>query len=434
MNAKTRQHLTALREERAAVWEQMKGLSDTAAAESRDLTAGEYDSYNRLEADYRAKGAEIDRLEREVGEDDTRNLGRERMLGGERDERGGAVVLARGQRMADWGRRRGLRGYEPSDDPRLGTEGAGSFDRLVRGLVTGDWDGAEQELRAVTESPLTAGGHMVPTPLALDVIDRARNSARVFQAGALTVPMTSSTLKMARLTSEATPAWRNEGAAISDQAMAFDSVTFTARSMAMLVKISFELFEDAPSSGTVIADSFAKQIGLELDRVALRGSGTAPEPRGIRNQSGVTLLSHGANGDTIANLKYNMLVDSIAAVRAANFEPNAIIDAPRTEQGLAKLVDSTGQYIVPPAALANIPRLPTNQVPTNLTVGTSTDCSEVYTGQFDQLMIGLRTGFTIKFLGERFADDGMYAFLAYLRGDVQLAQPAAFAVDLGVRG
>jgi HK97 family phage major capsid protein len=343
------------------------------------------------------------------------------------DERRSDVALSRGQSVVEWSKRRGI---VPSGD---GEHGRLSFDRLVRGVVSGQWEGSEAEKFALSESPLTAGGHMVPTPLATEVIDRARNKARVFQAGALTVPMTSATLKLARLTAEATPGWRTEGAAINDQAMTFDSVTLTAQSLAMLVKCSIELFEDAEPSD-VIENSFAQQIALELDRVALRGSGTAPEPRGIRNQTGVTLTSHGANGDTIANLKYNVLIDALASARAANFEPNAIIDAPRTEQGLSKLVDTTGQYIVPPAALASIPRLPTNQVPINLTVGTSTDCSEVYTGQWDQLLVGIRTDFTLKFLGERFIDNGQYAFLAYLRGDVQLAQPAAFVVDLGVRG
>ena len=37
-------------------------------------------------------------------------------------------------------------------------------------------------------------------------------------------------------------------------------------------------------------------------------------------------------------------------------------------------------------------------------------------------------------LGERYlADNLQYAFLAYLRADVQVAQPTAFAVDTGVR-
>jgi HK97 family phage major capsid protein len=287
-------------------------------------------------------------------------------------------VLTREQSVYDWCQTRGL--FDPAEE-RL------SFDRYMRGIVTGRWDGAEHE-RALSEGTLTAGGHLVPTPLSARVIDLARNQTRVFQAGAITVPMTAQTLKLARVTSEGSPAWKAENAAITDADMVFDSVTITARTMVRLIKLSLELFEDAdPSSEDVIARSFAAQVALELDRVALRGSGTPPEPRGIVNTSGVTLLAHGANGSTIGSppaagvMGWEFLVDAIGTIRNANFEPNAQVMAPRTPQSLAKLRDTTNQYIAPPTYLDGISRLTTKQVPINLTTGTSTDTSEVYTGE-----------------------------------------------------
>jgi hypothetical protein len=70
-----------------------------------------------------------------------------------------------------------------------------------------------------------------------------------------------------------------------------------------------------------------------------------------------------------------------------------------------------------------------------VTVGASTDTSYIFTAQWDQLMVGMRTDFNLRFLGERYLADSLtYAFLAYLRADIQLAQPAAFVVDTGVRG
>jgi HK97 family phage major capsid protein len=344
-----------------------------------------------------------------------------------RDKQG----LTRSESVTDW-----LRAQRPADFQ--GAEGL-SFDRMVRGLATGNWDGAQTEQRAISETPTTAGGHMVPTPLASMVIDKARNLSRVFEAGATTVPMTSQTLKYARLTGEATPAWRSEAGAVTDQAMVFDAVTLTAQSLAVLVKCSVELFEDAAPSD-VISNSFAKQIALELDRVALRGSGTPPEPKGVLNQTGVTLTAHGTNGSVIGSppaagtMGWEFLVQAAGAVRAANFTPTAHILAPRTDQSLGLLRDTTNQYIPPPRYLDGIPRLTTNQVPINLTVGTSTDTSQVYTAQWDQLLVGIRTGFNIRFLQERFMDNMQYAFLASLRADIQLAQPSAFVVDTGVRG
>jgi HK97 family phage major capsid protein len=264
------------------------------------------------------------------------------------------------------------------------------------------------------------------------VIDLARNRTVVFRAGAITVPMGSQTLALARLTSEGTPAWKTENAGITAADMVFDRVTFTARTLVRLITLSVELFEDAdPSSEGVIANAFAGQMAVELDRVALLGTGTAPEPRGVLNQSGVTLTAHGANGTAISN--YDWWLDAIGAVRAAGFEPNAHIQAPRSSTSLSKLKEATtNAYLAAPSGL--LPMLTTKSVPITITTGTSTDTSYVFTADWSQLMVGIRTDFNLRFLGERYlADNLQYAFLAYLRADVQLAQPSAFVVDTGVR-
>jgi HK97 family phage major capsid protein len=315
------------------------------------------------------------------------------------------------------------------------TEGL-SFDRYLRGMATGHWDGAEHE-RALAEGTIGAGGALVPAPLSARVIDLARNATRVFQAGAVTVPMTAQTLALARLTGEGSPGWKTENAAITANAdLTFDRVTFTARTLTRVITLSLELFEDSdPSAGDVIARSFAAQMALELDRVALRGSGTPPEPQGVRNQTGVTVTSHGANGTAIAvATAYDWHLDAKGVVLGNNFEPNAHIQAPRTSTSLAKLREATtSAYLAPPPNM--LPMLTTKTVPINLTVGTSTDTSEIYTADWSNLLVGIRTDFTLRFLGERYlADNLQYAFLAYLRADVQLAQPGAFVVDVGVRG
>jgi HK97 family phage major capsid protein len=244
--------------------------------------------------------------------------------------------------------------------------------------------------------------------------------------------MTSQTLALARLTSEGTPAWKSEGASITAADMVFDRVTFTARTLVRLIQLSVELFEDAdPSSEGIIARSFAGQMAVELDRVALLGTGTAPEPRGVLNQSGITSTAHGANGTAITN--FDWWLDAIGAVRSAGFEPNAHIQAPRSSTSLSKLKEATtNAYLAAPSGL--LPMLTTKSIPINVTTGTSTDTSYVFTADWSNLMVGIRTDFNLRFLGERYLADSLtYAFLAYLRADVQLAQPTAFVVDTGVR-
>jgi HK97 family phage major capsid protein len=409
--------LDQLREQRATARAEGDQILTRAASEGRDPAPDELAQYQAHVAAEReaadAMEAERDRQLAEV---------RAAVARRPRPSAPREPVLTREQSVYDWCRTRGL--FDQPDHEL-------SFDKYLRGLATAKWDGAEHE-RALAEATVGAGGALVPSPLSSRVIDLARNRTVVMRAGAVTVPMASQTLALARLTSEGTPAWKTENAAITAADMVFDRVTFTARTLVRLITLSVELFEDAdPSSEGVIANAFAGQMAVELDRVALLGTGTAPEPRGVVNQSGVTTTAHGANGTAITN--YDWWLDAIGAVRAAGFEPNAHIQAPRSSTSLSKLKEATtNAYLAPPANM--LPMLTTKSVPITLTTGTSTDTSYVFTADWSQLMVGIRTDFNLRFLGERFlADNLQYAFLAYLRADVQLAQPTAFVVDTGVR-
>jgi HK97 family phage major capsid protein len=409
--------LESLRDQRNAARAAQDTVLTRAAEEQRDLTGDELTEHGRQVAAEREASdqmdAERDRQLAEVRAAATRRPG----PAAPREP-----VLSREQSVYDYLAARGR--FDPTDEPL-------SFDRYLRGMATGQWEGAEHE-RALAEGSVGAGGALVPAPLSARVIDLARNRTVVFRAGAQTVPMTSQTLALARLTSEGTPAWKSENATITAADMVFDRVTFTARTLVRTILLSVELFEDAdPSSEDVIANSFAGQMAVELDRVALLGSGTPPEPKGVLNQTGVTLTAHGANGALITN--YDFHLDAIGAVRAANFEPNAHIQAPRSSTSLSKLKEATtNAYMAPPAGL--LPTYTTKSIPINVTVGTSNDTSYVFTADWSNLLVGIRTDFTLRFLGERYlADNLQYAFLAYLRADVQLAQPTAFVVDTGVR-
>jgi HK97 family phage major capsid protein len=325
--------------------------------------------------------------------------------------------------------RDGLTAYERARNPQMFEHAEDlSIGRFLRGVITQQWD--PREMRFLSEA--NTGTNIVPTPLAAQIIDKARNASRLVQAGARTIPMDSATLKIARVTGDPTATWRAEDAAIVESNSTLDAVTFTARSLAFHTRVSRELIEDsAPSAESVLRNQIAEVIALELDRVGLRGTGTAPEPRGILNQTGVVLTAHGANGTAITN--YDWWLDAIGTVRNANFEPTSHIQAPRSSTSLSKLKEATtNAYLKRPEGL--LPMLATKQVPITLTVGTSTDCTEVYTADFSQAMFGLRTSLQIGVDPYTFGiTAGHVAVIAWLRADFQLAQPTAFNVDTGVR-
>jgi HK97 family phage major capsid protein len=345
--------------------------------------------------------------------------------GGTRVDDRDAVALRSGESLAAWGNRTGrLRGL---DDNGL------SFGRFIRGVVTGEWDGADAELRAASESPPSAGGFLVPTPLSSQIIDRSRAVARVMQAGATIVPMLSATQKVPKLVSAQGPDWRNENAPINDKSLVFDAVTLTARSLAAQCKISWELLDDASIASGAVEREFAAAFALEIDRVSLRGSGTPPEPQGLRGASGVTTTGGSGNG---ASPTWDLFLDGIQAIRAANYEPTAAIMNARTQTSLDKLREgggATNAYLAPPPSLATLPRLLTNQIETNRAQGTSSDVSDIYLGDWSNLAIGVRIAMRVRVLTERYADTGQVSIMCDWRGDMQVLQGAAFQIITGVR-
>jgi HK97 family phage major capsid protein len=85
------------------------------------------------------------------------------------------------------------------------------------------------------------------------------------------------------------------------------------------------------------------------------------------------------------------------------------------------------------AYLDGVSAYQTNQVGNAFTVGTSPDTSDAFVGDWSQLYMGVRTQLQIQVLTERYADYGQIGFLAWWRGDVQVARPAAFDITTGVR-
>ncbi len=119
-------------------------------------------------------------------------------------------------------------------------------------------------------------------------------------------------------------------------------------------------------------------------------------------------------------------------VRTANYEANAVITAPRTVQSLAEAKDTSNAHLSPPAILEGLPRSP-RPACRPMTVGTSTDTTDVFVGQWSQLTVGVRTSMEISLLRERSADVGAFELLAWWRGDIAVVQPTAINVVTGVR-
>lgn len=417
--------LKKLLEDRAATWDKMLAIRGRAEADHRDFTRAE-------RAEWDAGEARVGTLTHEIEKVQKRDAAAKAMPVSAIDFGPGAHAgdfragqpLRPEQRVTDWATSRGLvRDSERELD----------FGKYVRGIATGDWRDAELEQRAMAEGTGSAGGNLVPTFLGAELIDLARNETVCLQAGAQVVPMETSVQNVAKWAGDATVAWRSENAAITPTDSTIGLIQLKAQSLSCLTQVSRELVEDATAGGSVgdaIKAAFAKSFAVKLDYAALYGSGTVPEPRGIKNTSGITTSSMGANGAALTN--WDPIVDAVGGLQDNNETPNAIVMAPRSQRSLGKLKDTQNRYLTPPTILDGIGQYVTNQVPINLTQGSSNLASDVIVGDFHQLIIGVRTQLTISVLAERYADAGAIAFLGWYRADVAVARPKAFSVLSGV--
>lgn len=327
-------------------------------------------------------------------------------------------VLTREQRISD---------FLPTERTAAGDVGLGGF---IRALMSGPKNDLER--RALAEGSVSTGGAFLPSPLATEVIDHARANNVAFAAGARTIPMASKTMALAKNVSDPVPAWRAENALIAESDPVFDRMSLDAKSLAVRFVVSRELLEDTPNMDAQLRATMAAGFARGLDDAIFFGTGTNNQPLGIANTPGLQLVSLGTNGASLAN--YDPYLDALLALQTANEgKVTAVVQAPRTGIGLAKLKDGQGQPLQAPPLLANVPFLTTTGIPVNQTQGTANNASSAFEGDFSQVLVGIRTQLQITVLNERFAEYGQVGFVGWLRADVQVARPAALAKIVGIK-
>ncbi len=136
-------------------------------------------------------------------------------------------------------------------------------------------------------------------------------------------------------------------------------------------RMSDELLADSAGyAADLIANQFAKSIGILVDQTIISGSGTG-SPTGIRNTTGVTSTAVDGQGGPAL---YNSILKATGRLRVNFLEPDTIVVHPRDLVKFELAADTTGNYIFPGglgSALASGLLVPDANVPTNLGAGTN---------------------------------------------------------------
>jgi HK97 family phage major capsid protein/HK97 family phage prohead protease len=356
----------------------------------------------------------------------------------------------------------------------------------IRAMLTGDWSSREAGLvrelsREVEKSGVskttersffvpfaalnqratyvtsgaTTGGNLVATDLlANDFIEFLRNNALMLQLGVRTMPGLVGNVAIPRRSGVASTYYLStQTTAITQSESTFDQVTMSPKNLAALSKYSRQtLLQGTPGIEELVRRDLTDGINLAIDLGILNGSGSSGQPTGIMQTSGIGSVAMGTNGGAITVEK---VVDLESAVMQANGVVNAANVAYLTNYkvsaALKKLraggsTTGDGPFLVndqlnaigrgpTPANLNGYPLALTNQVPSNLTKGSSSGvCSALVMGDFSQAMVGFwGNGLEIT-VGED--QDDFSKALTSVRGivtyDVAVRDPKSFAAILDI--
>lgn len=306
-----------------------------------------------------------------------------------------------------------------------------SLDRWLSAALLGDRCEDKAALQYAAEKAVSSGstGILLPIDYQGEWGDAVRMQMVLNACGMQTVTMNAGQVTTSRLVSDPTVSWRAEAGAVSASDPVFELQNMVAKSLAVRTVGSVELVQDSPDWGAQLMAAMTKALAVEVDRVGLMGTGSANQPRGIFNTSGINSVPVGVTWPT-----YDAYVLGLQKLLEANcaledVDKNAIM-SPRSWGTLERTRTSDGDPIKPPRALEKMVFRPTTGIPNNLGAGSE---SALILGDFSKLVLGVRLEASVEALRlASYASNLQLEFLAYTRVDFLVRRPASFVVVTGI--
>lgn len=305
-------------EARAKAWEEAKALLDSAAAEKRELTGEENQTYDRIMADLDQRSAVIETMNAQA----------------ERENRAAEA----------------MKGFEAQVKPANIAVPAIDDAELIRSLARGEVRSHSFEKRDVTKG---STGAPVPTSFYDQVVMLARKVGPLLETSTIINTAGGENLQVPSLSAYSTGTVTSEAGTIGESDPTFNAFkTLGAYKYSFLTQISREMVEDA---GVDILGFLAAQagnaIGYAVNGALTTGTGTT-QPTGI-----VTAAGSGITGSTAVSGAFTAdnLIDLVYSVDTAGrtlpgtgFMMNA-----KSIAAVRKLKDTAGNYVFSPALSAD---------------------------------------------------------------------------------
>lgn len=274
---------------------------------------------------------------------------------------------------------------------------------------------------------------------------RPRTTVRS-RPGVRVIPLPNGNLTLPRQSGTATAAYAGELTNIAVSNPTTDTISLAAKKLTIMVPQSGELLRrSSPESDRLIRDDLIQAMAQKEDSTFLRAAGSSTIPKGIKAYCDATSATQVLSSNqtvTLANVTADLgnLILAVVNADTPMMNPHFILSR-RSERFLMDMRDGNGNYAFPEmreGRLREYPYVATTQVPDNLTVSAVTNTSEVYFGDFSELLIGDSPTFDMTVSTEAAYHDGSNVVAAFsqdtvlyrliVEHDTAIRHPRSFAM------
>jgi len=252
------------------------------------------------------------------------------------------------------------------------------------------------------------GGNLVATDLLQDEFVYAfDNAVKAVGMGVQVLPGLVGDVAIPRQSSKSTVYWlANETTAITQSESQFDQLTLQPKNAAVLSKYTRQtLLQATPGIDEFIRKDLSDRIAVGVDAGIINGSGSSGQMTGVLNQSGIGNVAMGTNGaaltlEALIDLEKEVLIDNAAGDRMGYLvNAKTLADLKSLRAGGSASGDGAFLWNVDPSGIGRggtpgvingYPIEVTNNVPSNLTKGSSSSvCSAVVFGNWESGILGV---------------------------------------------
>ena len=240
-----------------------------------------------------------------------------------------------------------------------------------------------------------AGGFLVPTRVSSSIVDQLRQHAVCLRAGATLVTGLQSNFQLPTENAVLAANWiqENSGSDCSQSDPSFGVRMLYPHPMQATTAISRQLLRQSSADLSAwLAARIARGHALLLDAACLNGSGSSNQPLGILGTA-IGSVAIGGNGGPVAA---SNLIALESAVGTANGDVGSLAFVTNTlQRSKLRAVPEFAAGTLPlwrDGQMLSYPAFASNQIPSNLVKGTSSNCSAVVFGNWATLLIAEFSG------------------------------------------